>query len=274
MLRAALGLIGFSALVACSSGGDAAGASTSALAEGANDGESCQATLHFLQKDAYANYAGRRSTLLPPHTTTRVVVECTPAQGGAAETVAVVDHENHGTPPDKKDDRGRTILDETAHRTVKGTRAELTALADSLRDCSCDGPGGTKFLNADARDDGLLAAVAQELSGGTGCTDLVRALLTPGEDLGDRIAGLAEGCHPPPPNTLSSIFARAVSDQVTARGDVPSAYHVCNNDAKLQTELFTSFERTHVVGRCASTSDVCKGPSFRLDPPASTPAAP
>lgn len=271
MLRSVGLLAALFTVVACSGRNETDSGSASALAAAEGESESCQATLHFLQKDAYANYAGRRSTLLPPHTTTRVVVECAPAAGGTREVVAVVDHENHGTPPDKKDDRGRSILDETAHRTVAGTRDELTRLADALRDCSCDGDGGTKFLNADARDDGLLAAVAQELSGGSGCTDLVHALLAPGEDLGDRIAGLAEGCHPPPPSTLSSIFARAVSDQVTARGDVPSAYHVCNNDAKLQTELFTTFERTRTVGRCASTADVCKGPSFRLDPPASTP---
>lgn len=273
MLRPCAALALALTALACSSASpsEAGSGTASALAEAPAASESCHATLHFLQKDAYANYAGRRSTLLPPHTTTRVVVECAAAGGGAPETVAIVDHENHGTAPDKKDDRGRTILDETAHRTVSGTREELGALANALRDCSCDGTGGTKFLNADARDDGLLAAVAQELSGGTGCVDLVEALLTPGEELGDRIAGLAEGCHPPPPNTLASIFARAVDDQVRARGDVPSAYHVCNNDAKLQTDLFTTFERTRVVGHCASTADTCKGPSFRLDPPASTP---
>lgn len=253
--------------VGCSASQDDS-ASTSALTNDSDGtGEHCQASLIWLQKDAYADYAGRKSIALPPHTTTRFVVECT-SDGSSVEQVAVIDHPNHGTEPDAKDANGTPILDREAVQTVTGDRQSLLDLADAMRTCDCDQAGGTKFLSTDTTDPQLLEAVAEDFDQESGCTALVDALRAK-ESSAEAMAEVVAQCHPAPPATIASIFADAANKELAARNELPSDFHVCNNDATLQGQLVTAFKTTGKIVACDSSSSVCHGPIFAPKLPAS-----
>jgi hypothetical protein len=234
--------------------------------DGHKSTESCIASLHWLQKDAYAKYPGRTTELLPSHTTTRLIVECRRDGAEEAERVATVDHANHGTAPDTVSADGVPMLVEEVTQTAKGTRAELTALATAMQSCECDAEGGTQFLSTHVPDAEFLTAVASSLDGSTGCEPLVEALRASGDAMSHALPEAAAQCHPAPPDTVPTVFTRTMKQELEARGDRPSDYHVCNNDARLQGELFRRFATEHIVVRCDAGSPICRDPKFYLDP--------
>ena len=61
-----------------------------------------------------------------------------------------------------------------------------------------------------------------------------------------------------------SQAASAVSGDLAS---VLAGYHVCNNDAMLQANLFLGFQSNGSIAACDPTSDVCKGPQFFYNPP-------
>jgi hypothetical protein len=93
--------------------------STSGSGASSNNTQDCTATLHFLQKDAYRDGAGRSSPLWPPHTTTVLDYYCQENAAGDATNV------NHGTAPDDTDAMGQVILDETGTVAVSGPMDEI-----------------------------------------------------------------------------------------------------------------------------------------------------
>lgn len=231
--------------------------------------EQCSAVFRFLQKDAYRDGPGRTTSLWPPHTTTVLDVSC--ARGGASPTVVASAYmENHGTLPSAVDmASGRPILQETrVVGPVYGTRAELLSLLDAYRVCEC--APGTRFLSLEALQDtavqslvgALIGYVQLHLScaGGVTVSGLVDALR--GGRITDVITALPS-CQWNSGSGLSAGFDSAIQSALSA---TLSEYHVCNNDAFLQAQLFGTFQASHVVRACDNTSAACHSPRWFYEP--------
>ncbi len=231
--------------------------------------EQCSAVFRFLQKDAYRDGPGRTTTLWPPHTTTALEVTCTRA-GQAPQMVASAYMENHGTLPSAVDAAsGRPILQETRRvGPVSGTRAELLSLVEAYRACEC--APGTRFLSMEAlRDEAVQSLVGALIgyvqmhlacTGGTTTAQLVDALRA--GRITDVIAGLSS-CQWNAGSGLAQGFDAAI---VSALSATLAQYHVCNNDAFLQAQLFGTFQASHTVRACDNTSDACRSPRWFYDP--------
>lgn len=231
--------------------------------------ESCGVVLRMLQKDAYRDGPGRTSALWPPHTTTVMEVTCTPA-GGAPQMVASAFMENHGTRPDAVDTAsGRMILTETRRfGPVPGTRAELLSLADAYRACEC--APGTRFLSLEALQDTAVQSLVGALigyvdahlacAGGVTAAQVIDALRN--GRIAEVIAALPM-CSWSAGSSLASGFDDAITRALSA---TLAQYHVCNNDAFLQAQLFGVFQAEHVVRACDNTSATCHGPRWFYTP--------
>jgi hypothetical protein len=235
---------------------------------GAIDGgvaESCTATFSWWQKDAYLDAAGRNSTFWPPHTTTTLEFTCTPPDD--APPVAESEMVNHGTSIDDTDMDDAQILALMREETVSGTRAELTDLVAAYEACEC----GTTFLSLDALGDSAVMDLVDELS-----TYLTANMTCPVEaggvaqlvsDLtaGDIAAVLALA---PMCTFAAGSWQEGLDDAlaaiIAAAQEVLADYHVCNNDALLQAELWNAFASDGSVGSCDTSSLVCAGPEWFL----------
>lgn len=232
-------------------------------------GEQCSAVLRFLQKDAYRDGPGRTSTLWPPHTTTVLEVSCA-RDGGAAQVVATAVMENHGTRPEAVDAAsGRPILQEVRRvGPVAGTRAELLALVDAYRACEC--APGTRFLSLEALQDtavqSLVGALVLYVQSHLTCTGAVTATQVVDALRMGRIAEVIAAlpsCSWNADSGLGQGFDDAVQRALSA---TLSQYHVCNNDASLQAQLFGTFQATRAVRACDNSSATCHGPRWFYDP--------
>lgn len=224
----------------------------------------CEAELEWLQKDAYKSEAGRTADFWPPHTTMVLRVRC----GGAVvrEEVAA----NHGTLPDAVDAEGTPILVSVHEATTAGTRSELEALADAFAGCEC----GTTFLSLDALEEtvvndlvGQLATylnanlTCAELEGGTEA--LVDALVA-----GDVAFVLANGaaCTWAGGASWEEGFDEALAAVAEATSETLADYHVCNNDAALQADLFDRFAAGERAATCDAASALCRSPRWFYAP--------
>lgn len=227
----------------------------------------CTATMRFLQKDAYKSTAGRSSNKWPPHTTVQVDIAC----GSPAAVVASSFQANHGTKPSDKDATGTTILVETKAITATGKRAQLEALKTAFDGCSCD--GGTEFLSLDQVQDEAVQKVVAELVTYAGevlvCTgdkptaDVV-GLLEKG-DLSGFLDALSS-CEFREGESFEKGFDEALGKLLAASSTTLAGYHVCNNDAALQEELFKTFQSTGKVGACDPANVLCAGPRWFYTP--------
>lgn len=231
--------------------------------------EQCSAVFRFLQKDAYRDGPGRTTSLWPPHTTTVLDVSC--ARGGAAPAVVASAYmENHGTLPSAVDmASGRPILQETrVVGPVYGTRAELLSLLDAYRACEC--APGTRFLSLEALQDTAVQSLVGALigyvqlhlacSGGVTVSGLVDALRA--GRITDVIAALPS-CQWNAGSGLAAGFDSAIQSALSA---TLAQYHVCNNDAYLQAQLFGTFQASHFVRACDNTSAACRSPRWFYEP--------
>lgn len=232
------------------------------------DGDTCVATFHFLQKDAYKNTAGRTSALWPPHTTTTLDVVCYDSAGGE-ETIADATMVNHGTAPGAKDANGEVFLVEVATRTTTGAREDLLDLVGQYQLCQCD--DATTFLSMDALDahaKDLLAGTTQYLRDNLEC-DLPDGAQTLVDALtqGDVEAAIADfdACTWASGADLDQALAEALDAILSGNGKSLDDYHVCNNDAALQAQLFDDFSKGGASYACNAASDVCHGPKFFYD---------
>lgn len=227
----------------------------------------CTATLRFLQKDAYKSTAGRTNDLWPPHTTTQLDIAC-----GSPATIAASSFQaNHGTKPTDKDANGDVILVETKAITATGKRAQLDAFQKAFDACSCE--GGTQFLSLDQVQDEAVQKVVADLVTYAGsvlvCTgdkptaDVVGLL-----QKGDLTAFLAalDGCTFREGESFEKGFNEALGKLLQASSTTLAGYHVCNNDAALQEELFTSFQTTGKIGKCDPANVLCAGPRWFYTP--------
>lgn len=255
-------------LAACGSDDDPAPASGAEADDADVKGaKNCTATLHFLQKDAYKSTAGRTSAQWPPHTTTVLDIAC----GDPATVASSSVQANHGTKPTDVDATGAVILVETNKATVTGKRAELDALKAAFDACSCE--GGTEFLSLDQVQDEAVQKVVAELVSYAGevlvCTgdkptaDVV-GLLEKG-DLAGFLDALS-GCTFREGESFEKGFDEALGKLLAASSTTLAAYHVCNNDAALQEQLFKSFQATGKVTACVNTDVLCRGPRWFYTP--------
>lgn len=227
--------------------------------------ESCVATFHWLQKDAYKDTAGRSSKLWPPHTTTVLEVTCDgiPVDSGFQA--------NHGTKPGEKDKNGDVFLVEVKKAEIPGSRADLMQLLGAYKGCECD--PATKFLSLDSISDQLanqlLNDVAMYLKAHLTCSipGGVDALLM------DLNAGNVAQVITDLPNCTwenGTDFQTGLSDAFQAllmqTQEALADYHVCNNDATLQAGLFDAFKTTGKVTACDMASAVCHSPTWFYNP--------
>jgi hypothetical protein len=274
MKRSPLLLLASAAFVVACGGSDGPTSDGTASAVGtkpetdpAKAAESCTATFRWLQKDAYKNTGGRTSSAWPPHTTTQLDVRCVDAKGNETFSTSAF-RENHGSKPGQLDANGKPLLDEVRHTDATGTRDQVLALVDSYKGCECDPT--TQFLSMDvAKEDvsmqKILAGFADYTSAHLGCSGGVTTQDVVGKlqsgDFEGALAGF-QSCE------WASGYGWLDGLTQSAKGVLPdlSAYHVCNNDAKLEAALFAQFTTNGTAPACDSTSDVCKGPAFFYQP--------
>jgi len=219
----------------------------------------CTATFHWLQKDAYKDTAGRSSDAWPPHTTTTLEISCN------GSVVRSAFRENHGTKPGAKDANGEVILVDVAQQEVSGPRAELEALADAYQACEC----GNEFLSLNGLDDPKVKQLFENLkgylatnltcSGPGGTAGLVDAL-----SKGDipTALELLPSCSWASGQDLASGFDTALEGLLATSNQELAAFHVCNNDAKLQAAQFATYAKDKKVAACDASSSLCAGPSW------------
>lgn len=235
-------------------------------------GETCTATFRWLQKDAYADLAGRSSPLWPPHTTTTLQVICVDELGTEA-LVGDAFMANHGTEPGTLDLHGDVVLVETNVESVQGSRAELLSLVDTYQGCECF--PGTNFLSMDALEDEAVQAVVQKLleyvganldcGGNPPVSDVITAL-----QAGDieTVLEALPGCTWADGHDWGTGFSEAAAVLLDDIVTTLDGYHVCNNDALLQATLWAEYLETGAIGTCDSGSAMCAGPMWFYEPAA------
>lgn len=225
---------------------------------------SCVATFRVLQKDAYKSTAGRSSELWPPHTTTVLELACD------GEAVGSSFQANHGTTPAQVDEAGDVMLVEVASFEVEGPRAELQELAKQYEACACDDE--TEFLSLDSLDDATAQALLETVDG-----YLNDNLTCDGGSPSEIVASLQAGDVQGAIDRFVSCswiggasFADGLDQALTALADetgkLLSGYHVCNNDAALQQQLFDRYVAHGDVEGCDAKGDVCRGPTWLYTP--------
>lgn len=227
-----------------------------------NEGEiECTATFHWLQKDAYSETAGRTTPLWPAHTTTSIDVKC----DLGFDTFE--SRNNHGTAPGARDAAGNVFLVEAKKSApIKAGWKRINALLEAYKKCDCD--ASTQFLTVDlAQAEGkqLLTELGDYVANNMSC---------PGLDLDQIVESLASGridqvlaaisrCSWNDGASWSTGFDQATQAVLAER--YPS-FHVCNDDAQLQSALWEQFASGAEITACDSNADVCHGPSFFYNP--------
>ncbi len=221
-------------------------------------GDECTATMRWMQKDAYAEYAGRTSNAWPPHTTMELRVNC-----GSGTSVS--EQVNHGTAVSATDPSGTPILVRVKTESVDGTEAEMTALANAFDSCHCN---GTQILSMDSLSDPLVQDVIGDIRGyvtaNMQCTGATPAEIAAMLQGGDADAALVEldNCTWNTGHSWETAFETALASS----GGNLDGYHVCNNDAMLQADLWDGFASGAGVTSCSLNAPVCSGPEFFYTP--------
>lgn len=268
------------ALAACSSspsngtGGETTTSTTTTSGTGTGGAaavETCTATFQWLQKDAYKDTAGRTTSLWPPHTTTTLAITCQVGEDGPVEQVGSAFHANHGTEPSAVDANGDVFLVEIRADEIKGSREDLLDLLAKYEACECD--AATKFLSLDslqdAAVDALLKNVVAYFQTHLSCTsaggvDALIQALQAGDF--DQVLTDLPTCSWDSGSDLASGFDEALSTFLATTQEVLAGYHVCNNDAELQANLFLSTAGGKKAVACDANQDLCKGPKWFYDP--------
>lgn len=156
-----------------------------------------------------------------------------------------------------------------------GARAPVRqcALVAAYQSCQCDPT--TQFLSLDALPDPtmqqVLTTVLQYLSQNLHCpgspsTSDVVTMIQNG-DYQDAAAAMPQ-CAWTDGTSCDDGLQQAATQVLAQLGQTLAGYHVCNNDAMLQANLFASYAAGNGVSACDSTTSVCAGPSFFYDPTA------
>lgn len=230
------------------------------------DSDPCTVTFDWLQKDAYKETAGRTSDLWPPHTTTRIHAVCTRLDG--TEDVITAFMANHGTEPGEKDANGDVFLTQVQDQRTQSTRGKVLRLIDAYEGCEC----GNEFLSMDILDDELVAGVMEALlpyvsenldCGGDPSIDTLVGWLSAG-DIESVLAALPN-CQWGGDSSLELGLEQALTTALAGSVSIGDT-HVCNNDAALQSELWSVFNTDGTVGSCDPANTVCAGPMWLYTP--------
>lgn len=233
-------------------------------------GTNCEATFVWLQKDAYKETAGRSSPAWPPHTTTTLDAYCTTRSAGRQKLGGAF-QANYGTEPGAVDKNGKVFLVEVKRETVKGSKTSMLRLLDAYKTCGCD---PDKFLSMDKLKgdvgDQLLADVVKTIEDNTkltctasgGKTSLVEAL-----KVGDfeKAIAIVPTCTFDG-GDLGSTLDQALAEVAKGTQKTLADYHVCNNNAALQSALLDGFKTKGDVQACSAKSPLCSGPKWLYNP--------
>jgi hypothetical protein len=233
--------------------------------------ESCYALLHWLQKDAYKNTGGRTDQAWPPHTTTVMEVHCVD-DTGTDTIVGSAFRDNHGTDPGTVDANGRSMLDEVkVSDPAPGTRDQLLGLLATYTQCEC--APATQFLSMTSVqgpvEQQILGAVVGYVQANLECsgavtTDQLVGML-PNGDFDDAISAMPS-CTWANGADWSTGLTQAAQSVLASTQEQLSSYHVCNNDAMLEANLFSTFASTGNVVACDNTTPICQGPAWFYNP--------
>lgn len=238
--------------------------------EDAVRGSNCEATFVWLQKDAYKETAGRTSPAWPPHTTTTLDAYCTTKAAGR-QKIGGAFQANYGTEPGAVDKNGKVFLVEVKREAVRGSKDAMLRLLDAYKTCGCN---PDKFLSMDKLkgDVGnqLLADVVKTIENNTklACTAaggkaaLVAALKA--SDFEKAIA-IVPTCTFDG-GDLGSTLDQAMAEVAKGTQKTLADYHVCNNNAALQTALLEGFKTKGDIVACSATSPLCSGPKWLYNP--------
>jgi len=256
------------ASVACSA--EVTGDPTVASDEDAIKGTNCEATFVWLQKDAYKDTAGRSSKAWPPHTTTVLETFCTTKAAGK-QSVGSAFQANYGTEPGAKDKNGDVILVEMKRETVKGSKDAMQRLLQAYKGCGCD---EKQFLSMDKLKgdvgEKLLGDVVKTIEENAGLTcsntggkeALVAALKA--QDF-EKAISIVPQCSFEG-GDLGATLDKALGEVAKSTSGTLAQYHVCNNNAALQAELFERFKTKSTIDACTAQSSLCKGPKWFYNP--------
>jgi hypothetical protein len=222
---------------------------------------SCTATYRTLQKDAYKDLGGRTTPMWPPHTTTDLSVTCGTTQVGYGFQA------NYGSKPGEKDKNGRDLLDVVKTETRKGTKAELLALLAEYQGCGCD---PSKFLGLSTIQKGpaadllgqLIPVIERDVTCAGGVKGLVDALKAQDIEAATKLVPTCKFTG----NDLKSALDEAMAAVAKSANSTLGEYHVCNNNASLQAELFHGYSSKNSAGFCTTSSALCKGPRWYYTP--------
>jgi hypothetical protein len=245
--------------------------SPDASPDAAAPSESCYALFHWLQKDAYKNTGGRTDPAWPPHTTTVLEVHCVDDSGNDS-IVGTAFRDNHGTDPGTVDANGRSMLDEVkVSDPAPGTRDQLMGLLSTYTQCEC--APATQFLSMDSVQGPLEQQILSTVIGyvqanlecsGAVTTDQLVGMLQSG-DFDDAIAALPS-CTWANGADWSDGLTQAAQTVLASTQSQLSSYHVCNNDAMLEANLFSTYASTGSVVACDNTTPTCQGPAWFYNP--------
>ncbi len=161
------------------------------------------------------------------------------------------------------------MLDAYHYAPLSGPRDTLiSSLVDAYRACEC--APGTRFLSLEALQDTAVQSLVGALigyvdahlacAGGVTAAQVIDALRN--GRIAEVIAALPM-CSWSAGSSLASGFDDAIT---RALSTTLAQYHVCNNDAFLQAQLFGVFQAEHVVRACDNTSAACRSPRWFYTP--------
>ncbi|MFO0665064.1 MAG: hypothetical protein U0174_14010 [Polyangiaceae bacterium] len=247
--------LGLTSMIACGS--------ESAAPDESDITQSCEATFTSWQKDAYMDVGGRNLPFWPPHTTTSLTVTC----NGGKTKVGEKNMGNHGSVPGMPGTDGKPLLAAVKKEVVKGSKAKLTELLETYGECEC---APAKFLGLNNINtpeiQKLIGELANIIETQVPCdghsVELANALR---EGNIDAAMPLAKKCTWPGGDAGQSLNLALQKVAADNRGNFVD-YHVCNNDATLQSNLIKTFREEGTAPRCDQNHALCRGPRWFYTP--------
>jgi hypothetical protein len=233
--------------------------------------DSCYGLFRWLQKDAYKNTGGRNDPAWPPHTTTVMEVHCVDSSGND-QIVASAFRDNHGSDPGTFDTNGNPMLTQVkVSDPAYAPQAQLMALLGEYQQCEC--APATPFLSmTDAEgplESQILSAVISYMQENLTCSGAVSTsqfigFLQSG-DFDDAAADFQD-CSWNNGATFEEGLDQAAASVLASLSSTLNGYHVCNNDAILESQQWSTFVSTGNVVACDNTQSICHGPTWFYTP--------
>ncbi len=163
------------------------------------------------------------------------------------------------------------FLTEVKRETVRGSKDAMLRLLDTYKKCGCN---PDKFLSMDRLkgDVGnqLLADVVKTIENNAKLTcsnEGGKAALVTALKAGDfeKAIAIVPKCTFDG-GDLGSTLDQALAELAKGTSKTLADYHVCNNNAALQSALLEGFKTKGEITACSSTSPLCSGPKWLYNP--------